>query len=132
VGALVRGGRVLLVHRRADKHAFPDRWDLPGGVVEDGETLLAALVRELREELGVEVSTATARPLAERQVGRPGRPVVLRGWLLRDWEGEPANRAPQEHDDLDWFDLAGLPPAPHVVLREALVAAMASLGHERG
>lgn len=47
VGALVRGGQVLLVHRRPDKDANPDAWDLPGGLVEAGESELDALAREL-------------------------------------------------------------------------------------
>ncbi|WP_460691328.1 NUDIX hydrolase, partial [Nocardioides flavus (ex Wang et al. 2016)] len=37
VGALVRDGRVLLVHRRPDKRANPGVWDLPGGVMEPGD-----------------------------------------------------------------------------------------------
>ena len=61
VGALVRGGRVLLAHRRPDKHAYPDTWDLPGGVMEDGESEHEALVRELREELGSR--STSVRPL---------------------------------------------------------------------
>lgn len=46
VGALVRDGRVLFVHRRPDKHAFPDTWDLPGGMVEalSHELVRAAMV----------------------------------------------------------------------------------------
>ena len=47
VGALVRGGQVLLVHRRPDKHANPEVWDLPGGLVEAGESELDTLAREL-------------------------------------------------------------------------------------
>jgi hypothetical protein len=38
VGALVREGRVLLVHRSPNKHAYPDVWDLPGGLIEAGES----------------------------------------------------------------------------------------------
>ena len=38
VGALVRDGRVLLGQRSPSKRAYPDVWDLPGGVVEDGES----------------------------------------------------------------------------------------------
>jgi 8-oxo-dGTP diphosphatase len=46
-----RRGRVLLSQRRADQ-SFPLAWEFPGGKVETGEALDAALVREIREELG--------------------------------------------------------------------------------
>ncbi|MFF1615243.1 NUDIX hydrolase [Amycolatopsis sp. NPDC058278] len=46
IAALVRKGRVLLVHRSPNRHACPDVWDLPGGHIEPGETELAALTRE--------------------------------------------------------------------------------------
>ncbi|MDN4174232.1 NUDIX domain-containing protein [Nocardioides sp. SOB77] len=62
VGALVRGGRVLPVHRRKDKRASRDVWDLPGGVVVTGESEMAALARELDEELGVHVRASTTTP----------------------------------------------------------------------
>ena len=52
-GVVVRAGAVLLVERAAEP--LKGRWTLPGGVVELGETLEAALVRELREETGLEV-----------------------------------------------------------------------------
>ena len=50
VGALVRDGQVLLGRRRPTKRVNPDAWELPGGVMEAGESELAALERELREE----------------------------------------------------------------------------------
>ena len=63
LGALVRGGRVLLAHRRMDKHAYPGVWDLPGGLMEEGESELGALSRELHEELGVRMTVGSASPL---------------------------------------------------------------------
>jgi 8-oxo-dGTP diphosphatase len=48
---LERGDRVLLSRRRADQ-SWPLRWEFPGGKVEPGESAEAALVREIREELG--------------------------------------------------------------------------------
>ncbi|MBS2939662.1 NUDIX domain-containing protein [Nocardioides sp. J2M5] len=122
VGALVRDGRVLLAHRSPHKHAYPDTWDLPGGVVEPGESPVAGLVRELREELGVEVAAVSVEPLCEVTVSPAGEPVLLRAWLVREWHGEPVNLAPDEHDDLAWYGLDELPPMGHHAVRDALAA----------
>ncbi|MFG2223763.1 (deoxy)nucleoside triphosphate pyrophosphohydrolase [Streptomyces sp. NPDC048644] len=98
-GAVLDRGR-LLAARRSAPPALAGRWELPGGKVEDGETPEQALVRELREELGVEVEPG------ERIAGewplRPG--FVLRVWAARLVSGEP--RALQDHDELRW-----LPPS---------------------
>lgn len=124
VGALMEGGRVLLVHRRPDKQVRPGLWDLPGGVVEDGESELDALARELHEELGVRISTGSVSHLAQVSVGPADDSALLDAWLVRDWQGTPANVAPEEHDGVGWFGLTELPPPPHVVVRAALVEAM--------
>jgi mutator protein MutT len=55
-GLLVRQGRVLLCHRSPDRAWYPDVWDFPGGHVEAGETAPDALVREVREEVGVVIT----------------------------------------------------------------------------
>jgi len=54
-GLIVRAGRVLISQRRADQ-SLPLQWEFPGGKVEPGEAPVAALARELREELGVTVA----------------------------------------------------------------------------
>jgi 8-oxo-dGTP pyrophosphatase MutT (NUDIX family) len=125
VGALIRDGRVLLVHRRPDKRARPDVWDLPGGVMEPGESELGAFARELREELGVEIATGSASYLARATAGRAGERARLTAWLVADWQGTPANVAPEEHDDIGWFGCDDLPPPPHVIVRTPLLRAMA-------
>ena len=124
VGALVRDGRVLLVHRRPDKRAYPDVWDLAGGVMETGESELGALTRELREELGVEIATESASHLCRVAAGPADEPAILSAWLVREWVGTPTNVAPEEHDDLGWFGLDELPPAPHADVRAALLDAL--------
>jgi len=50
---LVRDGAVLLAKRSPAKRAYPNTWSLPGGHVEPGEALDAALVREVGEEVGL-------------------------------------------------------------------------------
>lgn len=126
VGALVRGGQVLLVHRSPNKHAYPDVWDLPGGLIEAGESELDGLTRELREELGVQIAPASVAHLCRLTVGPAEEPALLSAWLVHDWQGTPANVAPEEHDDIGWFDLKQLPPLAHVFVGTALVNAMRS------
>jgi mutator protein MutT len=125
---LVRDGRVLLGHRVATKHAYPDCWDLVGGVVEPGETPRDAVVRECREEIGVEVLDPVPMPYA---VADPG--LDARAFLVTRWDGEPVNVAPEEHDDLRWFELdelAGLGLA-HPGSERSIVDAVRSTVEDR-
>ena len=124
VGALIRDHRVLLAHRSASKRVNPDAWDLPGGVIEAGESELAALARELHEELGVHIVTESVSHLCRVALAPLDEPVQLSAWLVGDWHGTPANVAPDEHDDIGWFDPEDLPPLVHPDLRAALVDAM--------
>jgi 8-oxo-dGTP diphosphatase len=59
------GNRVLLCHRSARRRWYPDVWDLPGGHVERGELPGASLVRELREELGIDIAPPVGPPMHE-------------------------------------------------------------------
>ena len=114
------------MHRSPSKRAYPNVWDLPGGVVEAGETELGALARELHEELGVQIATSSASPLCRLTTGPAEEPVVLSAWLVGDWRGTPANVAPEEHDDIGWFGFEELPPLAHVLVRMALLDAVGS------
>jgi 8-oxo-dGTP pyrophosphatase MutT (NUDIX family) len=126
VGALVRESRVLLVHRSPDKRAYPGVWDLPGGVIEAGESELGALTRELHEELGVRIATGSTSHLCRLTAGPAEEPALLSAWLVREWQGTPANVAPEEHDDLGWFGIEELPVLAHGLVRTALVNAVRS------
>lgn len=55
-------GEVLVIRRSERSSVDPGRWDLPGGKMDDRERLVDALVREVREETGLEVDPARARP----------------------------------------------------------------------
>jgi 8-oxo-dGTP diphosphatase len=96
--ALLDGGRLLAARRNAPAE-LAGRWELPGGKVEDGETPDVALVRELREELGVE-SEAGARVPGQWPL-RP--PYALQVWTARLLPGSPAPKALQDHDELRWL-----------------------------
>ena len=126
VAALVREGRVLLVHRSPNRRAYPGVWDLPGGHIETGETELAALTREMHEELGVQIARGSAIHLCRLDAGSGGESVRISAWLVGEWQGTPTNVAPDEHDDIRWFRSEELPPLAHELLGTALAEAMRS------
>jgi len=97
-------GRVL-VARRGDGQHLAGLWEFPGGKVEPGESPAAALARELREELGVEVAAAT--PCLAIQHVYPGRAVMLRVFRVTRWSGSPHGRDGQP---LEWRDARQLDP----------------------
>lgn len=101
-GALCDDRGRLLAARRTAPPALAGRWELPGGKVEPGETPEEALVRELREELGVE-----AEPLGRVEGEWPlGGGLVLHVWRARLLCGTP--RPLQDHDELRWLGAAEL------------------------
>ena len=86
-GALFDGaGRVLIAQRPAGK-ALAGRWEFPGGKLHPGESPYEALVRELREELGVEVTAAER--LMRYSHEYVDRLVWLDMWTVQRWSGEP-------------------------------------------
>jgi 8-oxo-dGTP diphosphatase len=93
--AIVRDGRVLACRRTAPAPAA-GRWELPGGKVEPGETPEAALLREVREELGCEI--AFVRWLkAQAAIGVD---LALQAAFATLVAGEPV---PVEHDAVRWL-----------------------------
>jgi 8-oxo-dGTP diphosphatase len=102
--------RVLLMQRLPGKH-LAGLWEFPGGKLEPGETIDEALVRELDEELGIEVLAST--PLISLPWRYPEKTVRLHALRVTKWRGEPRAR---EGHPLRWvalrdMDVAAMPPA---------------------
>lgn len=117
-------GRVLL-QQRSPGRAMAGLWEFPGGKVEEGELPEAALVRELNEELGIEVAEAALVPACFASAPLAGRHMLLLLYLCRSWRGEP--RA-LDASALKWLRpaemIAGeMPPAdqPLIGLLDALL-----------
>lgn len=92
-GILLDGNKVFITRRFPDSHQG-GKWEFPGGKVEPGEDALAALKRELLEELGIEV--LAAEPYMELHHAYHDRHVYLDVWRVTDYRGAPHGREGQE------------------------------------
>lgn len=105
-------GRVLLA-RRPEGKAHAGLWEFPGGKLDPGETALAALRRELQEELGIGLVAAEPLirvPVAAEADHAESPDIVLRleVWRATHWQGE---LRPREHSALAWVEPAALAEA---------------------
>jgi 8-oxo-dGTP diphosphatase len=87
-------GRVLVARRPKGK-AMAGLWEFPGGKVGPGETPEACLIRELREELGVDTEAACLAPLTFASHAYPGFHLLMPLWVCRRWRGDPESREGQ-------------------------------------
>ena len=121
-GLLSSNGKLLLCHRRPNRTSYPDVWDVPGGHVDGDETIQQALVRELDEELGIQVEPPQGDPWVTLQ----SNDLELHLFLIDRWMGDPQNLAVEEHDDIRWVSedelehLELADPAYLSLLRQAL------------
>jgi 8-oxo-dGTP diphosphatase len=91
-------GRVLIA-RRPEGKALAGLWEFPGGKLAEGETPEAALIRELKEELGIDVSAACLAPFAFASHAYETFHLLMPLYLCRRWQGEPT---PREGQELAW------------------------------
>ena len=105
VGAIVRDGDRLLLERRR-RGAAAGLWDTPGGKIEPREAPAAALVRELREELGLDVGDPGPEVARFDAVESDGRIVRHHVFALR---AAAAHVRACEGQTLAWFELGALP-----------------------
>ena len=100
----------LLVGQRPACKAYPGKWEFPGGKVEPGESVFNALVREFREELGLEIIRAEPAFVVRHRY--PDRSVELNVWRVTKCRGKATGRegqvvrwvAPRELSDFDFLE----------------------------
>lgn len=100
-----RDGRVLLAQRPEGK-AMAGLWEFPGGKIEAGETPEAALIREVREELGIDTWASCLAPLGFASHSYDDWHLLMLLYACRKWEGVAT---PREHRRLKWVAVRDLP-----------------------
>ncbi len=116
-------GRVLLA-RRPEGKAMAGLWEFPGGKVEAGETPEAALVRELDEELGIEVAPGCLAPFTFASHAYQDFHLLMLLFVCRVWEG-PVR--PREGQETAWVRPTRLRDYPMPPADEPLVAMLQDL-----
>ncbi|KRC78178.1 NTP pyrophosphohydrolase [Sphingomonas sp. Root241] len=111
--ALVDGEGRVLVQQRPPGKPMAELWEFPGGKVEQGEVPEAALVRELAEELGIEIAIEALAPIAFASEALGERHLLLLLYVANTWRGTPE---PRHASALQWVRPAemralAMPPA---------------------
>jgi len=104
-------GRVLIAQRPEGKQ-LAGLWEFPGGKLHDGERPEIALIRELKEELGIDVEEACLAPLTFASYAYPEFHLLMPLYICRRWRGQVA---PRENQALKWvrpYNLRNYPMPP--------------------
>lgn len=122
-------GRILLAQRPAGK-SLAGLWEFPGGKVNPGESLEAALGRELREELGIAIEPGGSglAPLTFASHAYADFYLVMPLFLVTAWSGTPAGR---EGQALEWVPATDLASKPMPPADLPLLAAVERAARER-
>ena len=110
--ALIDADNRVLLARRPEGRAMAGLWEFPGGKVEDGELPEEAVVREVREELGIDITESCLAPLTFASHVYDDFHLLMPLFVCRVWQGQLASREGQE---LKWMRpnrIADLPLPP--------------------
>jgi 8-oxo-dGTP diphosphatase len=113
-------GRVLVQQRPAHK-SWAGWWEFPGGKVHEGETPEATVVRELREELGLDITESCLAPFTFTSYAYGDFHLLMVLYLCRVWDGTPS---PHEEQTLKWIKPMELGRLPQLLPADAPLVAM--------
>ncbi|MEO5373593.1 MAG: (deoxy)nucleoside triphosphate pyrophosphohydrolase [Alphaproteobacteria bacterium] len=120
VALLDADDRVLLAQRPPGR-SMAGLWEFPGGKLQPGETPEAALIRELDEELGIDVRTSCLAPLAFASHSYEDFHLLMPLFVCRTWRGRVT---PREGQDLAWVRVGRLADYPMPPADVPLVAVL--------
>ena len=116
--ALINNEYEILLSKRPEKKHLSGFWEFPGGKVEEGETPEKALIREVKEELNIEINNKCIAPLSFSEFDYKNFQLLFLLYVCRRWDGEPMS---MESNKLEWVKpnmLRGykMPPADDALI----------------
>ena len=111
--ALIDANDQILIAKRPNKKHLSGFWEFPGGKVEKGESPEYALIREVKEELNIDINNKCIAPLTFSEFDYKKFHLLLLLYVCRRWEGEPMS---MEKNEIKWVKVNTLrqykmPPA---------------------
>ena len=99
--ALINNYDQVLIAKRPNNKHLAGFWEFPGGKVEKDETPENALIREVKEELNVNINNKCIAPLSFSEFDYKNFHLLLLLYICRRWEGEPKS---MENNELKWVE----------------------------
>ena len=111
--AIIDANDQILIAKRPNKKHLSGFWEFPGGKVEKGESPEYALIREVKEELNIDINNKCIAPLTFSEFDYEKFHLLLLLYVCRRWEGEPMS---MEKNEIKWVKVNTLrqykmPPA---------------------
>ena len=116
--AIIDANDQILIAKRPNKKHLSGFWEFPGGKVEKGESPENALVREVKEELNIDINNKCIAPLTFSEFNYEKFHLLLLLYVCRRWEGEPMS---MEKNEIKWVKVNTLrqykmPPADNSLI----------------
>ena len=126
VAALINSDGLILLTQRPKGKSMPDLWEFPGGKLKPGETPQEAIIRELREEINIDVAPQDLQPVSFIEQRLKNVLLILLLFITRHWKKDVS---PQENQKMIWIppERLGTYPMP-----PASLPLIKALGHFLG
>ena len=120
--ALVNDENEILIGKRPSKNPFPGLWEFPGGKIKENENPEQAIIREAKEEVGINLTKSCIAPLSFATYKHKNDDIILLLYIARKWKKNPINKI---HSKLLWVKPSELrkfkmPPANNYLIASIL------------
>ena len=112
VGIILKKDDQVLLIKRKNTDWGQGQWNFPGGLLEEGETLIQAAAREAREEVDVNINPEDLRLMHVLQVRKSAtntKDIFGFYFVATIWQETPVNNEPERHSEIGWFSINELP-----------------------